>query len=164
MLRILTAGHGHPLLKGENVSAGHRETLRRRQNSAKGYSRGHACKPRQHRLGFGAALGALDEAAAEHAGLVAVVGIEHAGLAGRDAGFAVAQFDPGRAVAMVQDGRARRPGRADLGEEFQPVGRDGIERAVAQPVDVAQDRSGAVSSASRGPTMTRARSASRWTT
>ena len=40
---------------------------------------------------------------------------------------------------MMQHGRARRPGRAHLGEEFEPVGRDGVERTVAQPVDVAQE-------------------------
>ena len=77
--------HRHPRLSRSRRLLGRNMRRRGRQ-------------PRQHRLGLGAALGARDEAAAEHARLGAVVGIEHAGLAGRDAGFAVGELDPGLAA------------------------------------------------------------------
>ena len=51
--------------------------------------------------------------------VISVAGIEDAGLARSDAGLAFAEFDPNCAGVVMQDGRARRPGRADLGEEFE---------------------------------------------
>src|SRR5690606_642910 len=100
--------------------------------------RGHRGEARQHGFGLLAALGALYEAAAIDAGVVAVVAVERAGLAGRDAGFTLAELDPDRAVAVMQHRRARRPRRTDLGIELNAFGWNVGQRIVAQPVDVAQ--------------------------
>src|SRR5262245_28107321 len=92
----------------------------------------------QHGFGLRAPLGALDEAAAEDPGVVAVVAIEHARLAGRDAGLAVDELYPDGARPLMQHSRTRWPGRAYLGEEFHSLGGYAGKGNVAQPVDRAQ--------------------------
>ena len=64
---------------------------------------------------------ALDEAAAEHARLALAGVIEHAGLAGRHAMFAIDKFHFVAGGAVAQPGRLRRPGRTHLDEHFQLV-------------------------------------------
>ncbi len=66
-------------------------------------------QPPQHGLGLERALLAFDEAAAEHARAIAIVGVEHAGLAGCYTGFAFGKIDPDLAAAHgVADGALRR--------------------------------------------------------
>src|SRR5262245_31267694 len=95
-------------------------------------------KPVQHGFGFRPALGALDEAAAQNPGVVAVVAIEHAGLARGEAGLAIDKLYPDGARPLMQYSRTRGPGRAYLGEEFHSLGGDAVKRYVAKPVDRAQ--------------------------
>src|SRR5690606_26966464 len=92
----------------------------------------------QQRFGLDAPLGALDEASAENAGVVAVVGIEYAGLAWSYAGLSLGQSHPGCRVAMLQRGGARGPRRAHLGENLHSARGDCGTRRLAQPVHVPQ--------------------------
>ena len=81
---------------------------------------------------------ALDESAAEHAGLACRRIVEHASLAGRHALFAGDEFDFVTVIGRAQPCRLRRAGRSHPHENFQTVADRAIERAVADPVDVAQ--------------------------
>lgn len=101
--------------------------------------RRHGCQAGEHRFCLGVALRALNESTAEYAGVVAIVGIEHAGLSGRDAALTVDQFDPGHAIATMENRRARRARGANLGEDFNAFRCSCDKRFVAQPVEVAQE-------------------------
>ena len=81
---------------------------------------------------------ALDKSAAEHARLPRGRIVEHAGLAGRYALLARDEFDFIAAIGRAQPRRLRRAGRSHAHENLQPVADRAIERAVADPVDVAQ--------------------------
>src|SRR5947207_2770497 len=80
---------------------------------------------------------ALDEAAAEHAGLAGSRIVEHASLPGRDAVLAFEQIDFDAAGAGGEPRRLRRAGRTHLDENV-PARERGFEIAVADPVHVAQ--------------------------
>src|SRR5258707_7265030 len=81
---------------------------------------------------------ALDEAAAEHAGLPVGRVIEYAGLARRDALLAGDELDL-EVRPAAEPGALRRPGRAHLDEDLAAALRErGIERILADPADVAQ--------------------------
>ena len=64
--------------------------------------------------------------------------VEHAGLAGGYALFAGDEFDFITAVGRAQPRRLRRAGRSHPHENLEPLADRAIERAVADPVDVAQ--------------------------
>src|SRR5205823_7123850 len=81
---------------------------------------------------------ALDESAAEHARGSRRRVVERAGLARRDALFTGDEFDFIAAVDRAQPGRLRRPRRAHAHEHLDAVADHAIERAIADPVDVAQ--------------------------
>src|SRR6202022_230097 len=76
--------------------------------------------------------------AAEHAGLARRCIVEHAGLAGRYALFARDELDFIAAVGRAQPRRLRRAGRSHPHENLKTIADCAIERAVADPVDVAQ--------------------------
>src|SRR5882672_1407903 len=80
----------------------------------------------------------LDESAAEHARLSRRRVVEHAGLARRNAFFAGNEFDFVSTVDGTQPGRLRRARRAHAYEDLDAIANDALERAVADPVDVAQ--------------------------
>src|SRR5262249_35864795 len=85
---------------------------------------------------------ALDEAAAEHAGLARRCVIEYAGLSGRNTLLAGDELDLVMTVGATQPGRLRRAGRAHPHENLQPLVEslaDGaVERTIADPVDVTE--------------------------
>src|SRR6266852_127113 len=81
---------------------------------------------------------ALDEAAAEHARLPRWRVVEHAGLPRGHALLARDQFDLVMAVAATQPGWLRRAGRAHPHEYLEAIGHRAVDRAVADPVDVAK--------------------------
>src|SRR6478672_8209426 len=80
----------------------------------------------------------LDESATEHTRLSRGRVVEHAGLAGRHALFAGDQFDFVAAVDRTQPGRLRRARRSHAHEHLDTLADDALERAGADPVDVAQ--------------------------
>src|SRR5262245_41505445 len=82
---------------------------------------------------------ALDETAAKHARLAVTGVVEHTGLAGRDAMLAVHQLDFAAIRSMSQPGCLTRARRADFHEDLATViGQRFVKRAVADPIDVAQ--------------------------
>src|SRR5579883_1487625 len=82
---------------------------------------------------------ALDEAAAEHARLAVARIVEHAGLAGRDAFFAVDQLDLDPVAGHAEPSRLRRASRAHLDEDLAAHHRAFLrDLAVAEPVHVAR--------------------------
>src|ERR1700676_3206768 len=81
--------------------------------------------------------GAVDETAAEHAGLAGSCIVEHARLAGRHTLFARDQLDLIAAIGRAQPRRLGAAGRPHPHENLQPLADRAIERAVANPVDVA---------------------------
>src|SRR5262249_57979059 len=84
---------------------------------------------------------AFDEAAAEPPRLAPAGVVEHARLAGRDALFAIDQFDLDGTVRGTEPGRLRRPRRAHLDEHVAPAavsGRAIRNWTIAEPVHVAQ--------------------------
>src|SRR5258708_16421189 len=64
--------------------------------------------------------------------------VEHAGWAGRYAVFAGDEFDFITAAGRAQPRRLRRAGRSHAHENLKAVADRAIERAVADPVDIAQ--------------------------
>src|SRR5450755_4352942 len=80
----------------------------------------------------------LDESAAEHARLARGRIVEYAGLAGRNAFFAGDEFDFITVVGRAQPSRLRRPCRSHAHENLETLADRTIERAVADPVDIAQ--------------------------
>src|SRR5260370_11152375 len=81
---------------------------------------------------------ALDESAAEHARLSRRRIVEHTGLARRYPVVAGDEFNLEAAVDRAQPGRLRRARRAHPHEHLDAVADDALQRAVADPVDVAQ--------------------------
>src|ERR1700733_1335474 len=81
---------------------------------------------------------ALDESAAEHARLARGCIVEHAGLAGGYALFAGDEFDFISAINRAEPRRLRRAGRSHPHENLQTLADRAIQRAVADPVDIAQ--------------------------
>src|SRR3569623_618738 len=79
-----------------------------------------------------------DEAAAEHARLSGRCIVEHASLSGRDAFLTREQFDLAMVAVHPQMSRLGRAGRAYLDVKVSPFVCRVFERAVADPVDVAQ--------------------------
>src|SRR5262245_61132822 len=83
--------------------------------------------------------GALDEATAKHARLTVTGVVEHTGLAGRYAVFAIHQLDFAAIRSMSEPGCLRRTRRTDFHEDLAAVIRQRlVKRAVANPIDVAQ--------------------------
>src|SRR5262245_59852394 len=83
--------------------------------------------------------GALDEAAAEHTRLPRWRIIEHAGLPRRDAFFAVDELNFVVTIDPAQPSRLRRAARTDFDEHFETTRDRLIERAVTEPIHLAQD-------------------------
>src|SRR5262245_29635213 len=82
---------------------------------------------------------ALDEAAAEHPRLAIGRIVEHAGLAGRDSFLTGDEIDRDALAIPAQPCRPWRPGGANLDESLVPaVTQRLVDRAVAEPIDVAQ--------------------------
>src|SRR5882762_3979543 len=79
-----------------------------------------------------------DESTTEHARLSRRRIIEHAGLARRNALFAGDELHFITTIDRAQPGRLRRARRARAHEHLDAGADDAIERAVADPVDVAQ--------------------------
>ena len=92
----------------------------------------------EHGFRLRCAFGTADETAAEHTCRVAVVRIEDAGLSGGDAAFAIDQLNPSFAALMMQDRRAGRARRPDLGVNLDTAFGNIRQGIIAQPVDVAQ--------------------------
>src|SRR5271165_2519903 len=83
--------------------------------------------------------GAADEAAAENARLALCRVVENTRLPGRNALLGVHEIDLDAVGAPAQPCRLRRPRGAHLDEDFVPARAERvIDRAFAQPVDVAQ--------------------------
>src|SRR5437899_8105299 len=81
---------------------------------------------------------ALDEPAAEHACLPRGCIVEHAGLSRGYALFARDQLDFISAIGRAQPRRLRRAGRAHPHENLETLADRAIERAVTDPVEIAQ--------------------------
>src|SRR5262249_57746559 len=82
---------------------------------------------------------ALDDAAAQHARLPLRRIVEHTGLPRRHAVLAGDEIDLDPARTAAEPGGVRRPGRAHLDVDLVPAGAERmIDRAFAEPVDVAQ--------------------------
>src|SRR6476661_4524072 len=94
---------------------------------------------------------ALDEAAAEHAGLALPAVVEHAGLSGGHAVLAAGELDLVAVRGAREPRRLRRARRAHLHEHVHAAGAErGVERALADPVHLAQ------TDAARGERLARA--------
>src|SRR6478609_5751545 len=76
---------------------------------------------RPRRAACGLRGGALNEAAAEHAGLAGRCVVEHAGLSGRDALLAGDELDLVVAVRAAQPRGLRRAGRAHAHEHLEAI-------------------------------------------
>src|SRR6516162_10392333 len=81
---------------------------------------------------------AVDDPAAEHARLALGRLVEDAGLSGGNAGFTADQFDFKTIGTAVQPGSLWRARRADLDVDFAMTADRFVDRAIAQPVHIAQ--------------------------